>query len=110
MKLPPGSLTPSGGGEDYGSVIERGQALLGVGRCLIALGRASEAVEPLREAREAFRRTEGIGPGGGSRRPPGADDGPRRLESRPFGHGPFRRGRPALRDPQGGGPGEQRQR
>jgi class 3 adenylate cyclase/tetratricopeptide (TPR) repeat protein len=38
----------------YGHVIEHGQALIGVGRCLIALGRRSEAVEPLREARQLF--------------------------------------------------------
>jgi tetratricopeptide (TPR) repeat protein len=38
----------------YGHVIEHGNALIGVGRCLIALGRPAEAIEPLREARELF--------------------------------------------------------
>jgi ATP/maltotriose-dependent transcriptional regulator MalT len=38
----------------YGSVPERGFALIGQGRCLIKLGRAAEADEPLRAARELF--------------------------------------------------------
>jgi tetratricopeptide (TPR) repeat protein len=38
----------------YGHVIEQGRALVGVGRCLVALGRSGEAVEPLRQARELF--------------------------------------------------------
>ncbi len=38
----------------YGHVIEQGRALMGVGRCLIALGRQPEAIGPLREARELF--------------------------------------------------------
>ena len=33
---------------------ERAQALLGRGRCLLALKRASDATEPLRDAREIF--------------------------------------------------------
>lgn len=37
-----------------GNVIERGRALLGVGRCLVALDRVAEGVDPLREARDAF--------------------------------------------------------
>jgi hypothetical protein len=35
---------------------EEAQALLGRGRCLLALGRAPEAAQPLREAREIFAR------------------------------------------------------
>ena len=38
----------------HGHVIERGRALLGVGRCLVSLGRAGEGVDPLREARDLF--------------------------------------------------------
>ncbi len=38
---------------DFGSVPERAYALLGRGRCLVALGRPA-AEEPLREARELF--------------------------------------------------------
>jgi len=37
----------------FGSVPERGYALLGQGRCLAALGKP-EAQEPLRQARELF--------------------------------------------------------
>jgi tetratricopeptide (TPR) repeat protein len=37
-----------------GSAFEQAQALLGRGRCLIALGRASDAIRPLEEAREIF--------------------------------------------------------
>ena len=36
---------------EFGYVLEQGQTLLGKARCLIALGRAAEAVEPLGEAR-----------------------------------------------------------
>jgi tetratricopeptide (TPR) repeat protein len=39
---------------EYGSVPERGFALIGQGRCLIKLGRAAEADEPLRTARDLF--------------------------------------------------------
>jgi hypothetical protein len=38
----------------YGSVPERGFALVGQGRCLVALGRTGEANQPLREARAMF--------------------------------------------------------
>jgi len=38
----------------YGHVIEHGHALMGFGRCLIALGRQQEAIDPLQEARELF--------------------------------------------------------
>lgn len=37
-----------------GNVIEGGRALLGVGRCLVALGLTAEAVDPLGEARDVF--------------------------------------------------------
>jgi tetratricopeptide (TPR) repeat protein len=37
-----------------GSVFEQAQALHGCGRCLVALGRASDAIKPLKEAREIF--------------------------------------------------------
>jgi tetratricopeptide (TPR) repeat protein len=40
--------------EGFGVVPERGLALLGEGRCLLALGRPIEAVEALRWAREVF--------------------------------------------------------
>ncbi len=40
----------------HGHVVERGQALLGVGRCLVALDRVGEAADPLREARDVFAR------------------------------------------------------
>ena len=39
----------------FGHVPERGQALLGVGRCLLSLGRPTEAAAKLREAREVFQ-------------------------------------------------------
>jgi tetratricopeptide (TPR) repeat protein len=42
--------------ERFGVVPEQAFALLGQGRCLVALGRAAEAAEPLREAREIFIR------------------------------------------------------
>jgi tetratricopeptide (TPR) repeat protein len=38
----------------HGNVIEHGRALLGLGRCQVALGRPAEAVEPLRQALELF--------------------------------------------------------
>jgi class 3 adenylate cyclase/tetratricopeptide (TPR) repeat protein len=38
----------------YGARIEQGHSLVGAGRCLVALGRAAEAVEPLRKARDLF--------------------------------------------------------
>jgi tetratricopeptide (TPR) repeat protein len=41
---------------DYGSVPEEGYALLGVGRCLIALGDREAAREPLQKARAIFLR------------------------------------------------------
>jgi tetratricopeptide (TPR) repeat protein len=39
---------------EYGSIPEQGQSLVDQGRCLIALGRPSEATEPLLAARELF--------------------------------------------------------
>jgi tetratricopeptide (TPR) repeat protein len=39
---------------EYGSVIDQAQALLGAGRCLYAVGRGADAVEPLRAARAIF--------------------------------------------------------
>ncbi len=41
---------------DFGMPYEEGQALLGQGRCLVALGRGPEAVASLREAHEIFAR------------------------------------------------------
>ncbi len=41
---------------DFGMPYEEGQALLGQGRCLMALGRAPEAAAPLAAAREIFAR------------------------------------------------------
>jgi tetratricopeptide (TPR) repeat protein len=38
----------------YGSLPEQGLALIGLGRCLLALGRAAEATEPFLAARELF--------------------------------------------------------
>ncbi|HTE66109.1 MAG TPA: hypothetical protein VK736_07605, partial [Candidatus Binatia bacterium] len=38
----------------YGFVLERGQAALGAGRCLVAVGRHHEAAGHLIEARRAF--------------------------------------------------------
>jgi hypothetical protein len=38
----------------YGSLIEQGHSLTGAGRCLVALGRMAEAVEPLRQVRDLF--------------------------------------------------------
>ena len=40
--------------EAYGSVMEQGHALIGAGRCLIELGRLSEAADHLGAARELF--------------------------------------------------------
>jgi predicted ATPase/class 3 adenylate cyclase len=39
---------------DYGFVLERAQALLGLGRCLVALSRRGDAVDALQQARELF--------------------------------------------------------
>jgi tetratricopeptide (TPR) repeat protein len=39
---------------DYGFALEHGQAALGAGRCLVAVGRHHEAVDHLREARRTF--------------------------------------------------------
>jgi tetratricopeptide (TPR) repeat protein len=39
---------------DYGFALERGQAALGAGRCLVAVGRHDEAAARLDEARRAF--------------------------------------------------------
>ena len=41
---------------EFGVPFEEAQALLGQGRCLVALDRASEAVAPLAAAREIFGR------------------------------------------------------
>jgi len=41
---------------DFGVPYEEGHALLGQGRCLVALGRAPEAAAPLAAAREIFAR------------------------------------------------------
>jgi hypothetical protein len=46
---------------DFAAVHEEAQALLGQGRCLVALGRASEAAAPLSAARDIFTRL-GAGP------------------------------------------------
>jgi class 3 adenylate cyclase/tetratricopeptide (TPR) repeat protein len=40
--------------ERFGVLPEQAFALLGQGRCLLALGRGSEAIEPIRRAREVF--------------------------------------------------------
>jgi class 3 adenylate cyclase/tetratricopeptide (TPR) repeat protein len=40
--------------DDHGFVLGRAEALHGAGRCLVALGRAQQAMTPLREARELF--------------------------------------------------------
>jgi class 3 adenylate cyclase/tetratricopeptide (TPR) repeat protein len=44
--------------EAYGHVPERALALLGLGRCLVALGRPAEALAPLRDARDGFERLQ----------------------------------------------------
>jgi hypothetical protein len=41
---------------DYGSVLERAQAALGEGRCLIAVGRTPDACERLADARDSLAR------------------------------------------------------
>jgi class 3 adenylate cyclase/tetratricopeptide (TPR) repeat protein len=41
---------------DFGVPYEEAQALLGQGRCMVALGRAQEAAEPLEQAHEIFER------------------------------------------------------
>ena len=41
---------------EFGMPYEEGQALLGQGRCLVAVGRAPEAAPPLAAAREIFAR------------------------------------------------------
>ena len=41
---------------EFGVPYEEAQALLGQGRCLVALGRASAAITPLSGAREIFAR------------------------------------------------------
>jgi tetratricopeptide (TPR) repeat protein len=38
----------------FGQMLERGQTLLGAGRCLLAVSRGAEAQEPLRQARGNF--------------------------------------------------------
>ena len=44
------------GWHDFGMPYEEAHALLGQGRCLVALGRAPEAAAPLAAAREIFAR------------------------------------------------------
>ena len=44
------------GWSDFCMPYEEAQALLGQGRCLLALGRAAEAAAPLTSAREIFAR------------------------------------------------------
>jgi DNA-binding SARP family transcriptional activator len=44
------------GWKDHDGVVERAHELVGLGRCRVVLGRASEAEAPLREARATFRR------------------------------------------------------
>ena len=44
------------GWRDFGMPYEEGHALLGQGRCLVALGRAAEAAAILAAAREIFAR------------------------------------------------------
>jgi tetratricopeptide (TPR) repeat protein len=46
----------AGGWDDFGVPYEEAQALLGHGRCLIALGRAPEALRALEQARDIFDR------------------------------------------------------
>ncbi len=43
---------------DFADVFEEAQALLGLGRCLVALGRAPEAAAPLAAARDIFARLD----------------------------------------------------
>jgi hypothetical protein len=42
------------GWADYGSVLGRAEALLGAGRCLVAVGSGRQATAPLREAGALF--------------------------------------------------------
>jgi class 3 adenylate cyclase/tetratricopeptide (TPR) repeat protein len=44
--------------DEHGFVLGHAEALHGVGRCLVALGRAQEATTPLRDARELFARLD----------------------------------------------------
>ena len=48
--------TAASGWHDFDVPYEEGHALLGRGRCLVALGRASEAAAPLGAARDIFAR------------------------------------------------------
>ena len=48
--------TAASGWREFGVPYEEAHALLGEGRCLVALGRAPEAAAPLAEAREIFAR------------------------------------------------------
>jgi hypothetical protein len=50
----PGFATAASGWRDFEMPFEEAQALLGQGRCLIALGRAPEAAPVLQHAREIF--------------------------------------------------------
>ena len=51
-----GFADAAAGWHDFGVPYEEGHALLGQGRCLVALGRAPEAAAPLAAAREIFAR------------------------------------------------------
>ena len=51
-----GFADAAAGWHDFGVPYEEAQALLGQGRCLVALGRAPEAVEPLGQAHDIFER------------------------------------------------------
>jgi tetratricopeptide (TPR) repeat protein len=51
-----GFTAAAAGWHDFGVPYEEGHALLGHGRCLVALGRAPEAAAPLAAAREIFAR------------------------------------------------------
>jgi len=51
-----GFAAAAAGWRDFSVPYEEGHALLGAGRCLVALGRASEAAAPLAAAREIFAR------------------------------------------------------
>ena len=48
--------TAASGWREFGVPYEEAHALLGEGRCLVALGRAPEVAAPLAEAREIFAR------------------------------------------------------
>jgi tetratricopeptide (TPR) repeat protein len=43
---------------EFGFLLEEGQALFGVGRCLLAMGRRAESSERLTSARQIFARLE----------------------------------------------------